>query len=198
MERTSMGNIYLLGPDSDIWSNPDVSDLIALSARHSDDPFTTWVTDTVIHWWHRLIGKYFRVRLLALLVHNLPAHSSAHNRVIQQPDTTPWSANTVSYSQAGLTRLTSLIGTLLASLLPVASIIVLYSISSNLVRLIVIGLFTAGFSISLKLVTNAKLVDVFTATAAWVFVVIHWMYVIADETLKIYCCSSGFRWDGRE
>lgn len=57
-------------------------------------------------------------------------------------------------------------GVILASLLPIASVVILYFIDSDLVRLIVIGLFTAVFSISLKLVTSARLVDVFTATAA--------------------------------
>lgn len=86
--------------------------------------------------------------------------------LLQQPEATDWSANTVSYSQTGLSRLTSVVGVVLASLLPITSIVVLYTISSDLVRLIVIGLFTAGFAVSLKLVTNARPVDVFTATAA--------------------------------
>ena len=46
-------------------------------------------------------------------------------------------------------------GTALSSLLPVASIIVLYFITSVLVRMIIIGVFTAGFSVSLKSVINA-------------------------------------------
>ncbi|KAF6234304.1 hypothetical protein HO173_007498 [Letharia columbiana] len=144
MESVSMGNVRLVGQDSDVWSKPDKSDLIALQARHADDPLTAWVTNTGVHWWHQVVGKYLR-----------------------QPEATNWSANTVSYSQTGLSRLPSLVGVVLASLLPIASIVVLYTISSDLVRLIVIGLFTAGFSTSLKLVTNARLVDVFTATAAF-------------------------------
>lgn len=86
--------------------------------------------------------------------------------VLQHPEATNWSANTVSYSQTGLSRLTSLVGVVLASLLPITSVVALYTIKSDLVRLIVIGLFTAGFSTTLKLVTNARVVDVFTATAA--------------------------------
>ncbi len=61
MIRPTMGNFYLLGQDSDIWSNPNISDLIALNARHADDPFTAWVTNKAVHWWHRVAGKYLRV-----------------------------------------------------------------------------------------------------------------------------------------
>ena len=61
MVRPSMGNVYLLGQDSDTWSKPDEWDLIALQARYAGDPFTTWVHDSLVHWWHRCLGKYVRV-----------------------------------------------------------------------------------------------------------------------------------------
>jgi hypothetical protein len=34
-----MGNAYLLGQDSDIWSQPDLPDLVSLNPRISGDPF---------------------------------------------------------------------------------------------------------------------------------------------------------------
>lgn len=67
MKRPSMGNVYLLGQDSDIWSNPDIPDLIALNARRADDPFTAWVTNKAVHWWHRIVGKYLRVSIFVPL-----------------------------------------------------------------------------------------------------------------------------------
>ena len=61
MECTSMGAVYLLGQDSEIWSKPDKSDLVALRARHGDDLLTAWINDKAVHWWHRAIGKHLRV-----------------------------------------------------------------------------------------------------------------------------------------
>ena len=70
MKRPSMGDVYLLGRDSEIWSKPDTPDLIALNARTAEDAFTTWVADSAVHWWHRSIGRFLRVctyyRLLSL------------------------------------------------------------------------------------------------------------------------------------
>lgn len=64
MRRSDMGGVYLVGQDSDTWSDPDLSDLVALQARHADDPFTTWVTDKAVHWWHRVVGRYLRASKL--------------------------------------------------------------------------------------------------------------------------------------
>ena len=56
-----MGYVYLLGQDSDIWANPEESDLIALQARHSDSPVSRWMSDTLVHWYHQAIGRKLRV-----------------------------------------------------------------------------------------------------------------------------------------
>ena len=61
MRRPSMGYVYLLGQDSDIWANPEESDLIALQARHSDSPVSRWMSDTLVHWYHQAVGRRLRV-----------------------------------------------------------------------------------------------------------------------------------------
>ncbi|KAL9070527.1 MAG: hypothetical protein Q9161_004824 [Pseudevernia consocians] len=71
MIRPTMGNVYLLGRDSDIWSIPDISDLIALNSRHADDPFTAWVANKAVHWWHRVAGKHLRVLALTIWEYDL-------------------------------------------------------------------------------------------------------------------------------
>jgi hypothetical protein len=55
---------------------------------------------------------------------------------------------------------------ILSSLLPVLAIIALYSIKSTGLRLGIIALFTAAFSLALVLVTNASRAENFAATAA--------------------------------
>ena len=155
-----MGNVYLLGQDSDIWANPEESDLIALQARYNESPLARWMGDTMVHWYHRIIGKRLRVfyTLLAMLLTWL--------NVGQKPKPSDWTANTVSYSDVSLTRLAAVLGVFLSSLLPIVSIVVLYFIGSDTIRLAVIASFTTCFSVSMCLVTNARVVDIFTATAA--------------------------------
>jgi len=55
----------------------------------------------------------------------------------------------------------------LASLLPIASIVILYCVKSMWRRLLIIAGFTAAFSLVLGLVTNGELVEVFAASAAF-------------------------------
>jgi hypothetical protein len=55
----------------------------------------------------------------------------------------------------------------LASLLPVASIVVLYCVESMWRRLLIVAGFTGAFSLALGLVTNGQLVDIFAASAAF-------------------------------
>ena len=56
-----MGNVYLVGQEGDIWSKPDMSDLIALGSQNADDPFTAFVKSKGVHWWYRVVGRYLRV-----------------------------------------------------------------------------------------------------------------------------------------
>jgi len=55
---------------------------------------------------------------------------------------------------------------MIASLLLVGSIVVLYLVTRMDVRLMVIGLFTSFFCLGLGLLTNGRMVEVFSATAA--------------------------------
>jgi hypothetical protein len=64
MTSTNMGNIFLLGRDADVWEKYDIyrPDLIALRARETGDPFSRFLSSVLIHWYHRLFGRYIRVR----------------------------------------------------------------------------------------------------------------------------------------
>ena len=70
------------------------------------------------------------------------------------------------HSEIKLQRCSSIISTILSSLLPVLSIIVLYQINSMALRLGLIAIFTVVFSLSLALVTSARSVDIFASTTA--------------------------------
>jgi hypothetical protein len=70
------------------------------------------------------------------------------------------------YSHDGLERISRIVATTIASTLPIASIVILYSIHSTLKRLAVVGVFTALFSFVLALFTSGKPIEIFSATAA--------------------------------
>jgi len=55
----------------------------------------------------------------------------------------------------------------IAAIIPVLSIVVLYFLKSDVLRLAMIGVFSACFAIVLKLVTNTgRTIEVFMATCA--------------------------------
>lgn len=59
--------------------------------------------------------------------------------------------------------------TVVASLLPLLSILILFLVSSDTIKLGVIVASSAVFSLALALMTQARRVEVFAATAAYVF-----------------------------
>ena len=61
MKTPSMGNVYLLGPDSDIWKDPDHLDLISMDPKKSGNCVSKAVAVIVLKWYHRLIGRRFKV-----------------------------------------------------------------------------------------------------------------------------------------
>lgn len=62
MKRPSMGSVYLLGLDSDIWEKPDLPDLISLGPGRSESIVSAWLTNSFVHQYHQILGRYLRVR----------------------------------------------------------------------------------------------------------------------------------------
>ncbi|KAH9215913.1 hypothetical protein DL95DRAFT_499395 [Leptodontidium sp. 2 PMI_412] len=144
MQDIRMGYVHLLGSDSDIWSKGDVLDMIALQAPTADDLFTTWISESAIPAFHRLLGKF-----------------------CFQPESDEHLGNTVLYKDMSLVRITKLFTTVLACLLPIISIVILYVVDSMSKRLGIVGALTAAFSLCMGLVTSASMADIFAATAAF-------------------------------
>lgn len=70
------------------------------------------------------------------------------------------------YKDEGLILFANSISTVLASLLPTASIIALYFVEKPLARLGLTMLFNALFSLTLAAITKARRIDIFAATTA--------------------------------
>ncbi len=138
--------IVLTGWDRDVWGDPkhpeaSVEDLMVIRPRPVEDPFSTWVVETLLTWlyqdvWYRLFGHRID-----------PAEGSTIKTDI-------------------ILRITSIFTMIVACLLPIGSIAVLYCVQTMRNRLELIAGFTVLFALSLLLFTSAKRSDVFAATAA--------------------------------
>lgn len=143
MKCPSMGNVYLLGADSDTWETYDAAEHVCLRSRPDESFISRFLTNSVVPRYHRLVGYVFRT----------PGPSELHR-------------NSVEYSHEGIVRASAVVGTVIASLLLVGSIAVLSSLDSMRIRLAAIGSFSALFSVVLGVLTNGRMVEIFSATAA--------------------------------
>ncbi|KAL9083394.1 MAG: hypothetical protein Q9165_008544 [Trypethelium subeluteriae] len=141
-----MGPFSLLGTDSEVWGSVHSpkgheADIITLLPRKKADMFTKLLIE-------KGTQKFFECGLGRFLKPS-PVHGL------------------VGYEESTLFRLTYLMTTALASLLPIASITVLYFVSSMKMRLAIIAIFTLFLSFSLAFFTSAKRTEIFALTAAF-------------------------------
>jgi len=60
-----MGNFPLRGLDQHAWSKENETDLIAIRRRESGEPFSRWLINTIVPYFHNRIGKRLKVRISA-------------------------------------------------------------------------------------------------------------------------------------
>jgi len=71
-----------------------------------------------------------------------------------------------NYREPLLIKIIDVLVTVVASLLPLLSTIVLYILPSDVLRLAVMVVFSAMFALALTFMTSARRIEVFAATAA--------------------------------
>ena len=138
-----MGNFPLRGPDQKAWSPEHSYDLLAIRKRDNEDHFSGWLSDSVIPRFHKRIGSRFRK----------PVPEDPESAVCE-------------YSELHISRAVNIFGTVLASMIPITSIVILYFVQSNLARLSLSVAFTGIFSCCLAILTGARRVEIFAATSA--------------------------------
>ena len=138
-----MGNFPLIGTDRNVWSASKPSELISLKRRTGDDPMSSLFLSKAFIWWHRGIAHIWKK----------PRDEEAQY---------------FEYADDNVLRAANVVGSILSSGLLIGSIMSLYFAKSMLVRLGIVAGFTQTFSLVLILATNAKKIEVFAATAAWV------------------------------
>lgn len=146
MSSSEMGR-SLIGEDGFIWGTIKnrkgyAPDLIALKARHNEDFFSTWVTEKLTAF------------LLQIGIDRL-----------KKPSTV---SGLRGFHDSSLLQLTFLITSLLASLLPIASISILYCVNSMSARLGIVAAFNIVLSLCLSAFTTANRSEAFAITAAYV------------------------------
>ena len=159
LQSDEMGNLALLGQDAYVWGscsarNAFKCDLIALKPRGKEDPFSAWAAQNAI------IGlvKCGCARFLK----PSPVHG------------------VVGYEEGTIYLITYCITSILASLIPIVSIVVLYFVRSMPARLGTIAVFNVLISICLMALAGAKRAEVFAITAAYVQT---YMLIIPQLTL---------------
>ncbi|KAK7984896.1 hypothetical protein PG996_005869 [Apiospora saccharicola] len=143
MKYGHMGNMWLIGPDQDVWKDNDLSELICPRPDEGHGAFARFISHKPLKWYHYTLGHLFR-----------------------KPDSSTSNGETVYYSPRGLTRLEAVFSTALASLLPTVAIAVLYVMTNMTQRLIMIGVFQLIFAIGAGVFTNGRMIEIFASTAA--------------------------------
>lgn len=95
------------------------------------------------------------------------SYSNADGTRKQDPKANELGRNLRLYDDRKITKIADVLAAVISSLLPTVMILVLYFVRSMLWRLGLLIIFTAIFSASITLFTNAKKVEVYSATAAF-------------------------------
>jgi len=143
--RPKMGNLPIGGLDQSTWSLPSTShDLLAISRRTSADPFSRWISNTAIPFLHLKLFRRFKTP------------------IAEDPE-----SEICHYEDDKVINFVQVLSTVIASILPISSIVVLYFVPNTLTRLLIVVGFTGLFALCLALTTRARRVEVFAATSAF-------------------------------
>ncbi|KAI0380112.1 hypothetical protein F5Y04DRAFT_282241 [Hypomontagnella monticulosa] len=143
-ERPSMGWFPIRGLDFKAWEQRPEDDLIAVKPRIPPDPLSKWITNYVFPLYHRLFGVRFKVA-----------------------DSNEVGDGLYTYEESLLSSVISIITIVAASVLPLLSIVVLYVVETEPIRLGILIIFSSCFALALALMTSARKVEIFAATAAY-------------------------------
>ncbi|OJD33530.1 uncharacterized protein BKCO1_2900020 [Diplodia corticola] len=143
----------ILGPDRNIWGHHDESvkhepepDLVSLLPQRNEDFFSKWMTENVVTW----------------LLHLDKERKPDRRRGV------------VSYESDKVLRWTFAFSTAIASVLPVLSIAILYTVRSQKVRLALIAVFNVALAFAISLLASPRIVDTFTASFAFSAINVIW------------------------
>ncbi len=151
-------SIFLRGYEAETWNHQHEGDLTSLTDRYRNkDVLSKLIDQHCIPWYDRVRGS--KVRDSVSLAEVLGSRET--------PDLRLW-----NYSDTTVSLVVSTIGIALAPLLPMTAILALYFVERQLTKILLTMLFTLLFSLALTLLTRARPVDRFIATAAFAAVLV--------------------------
>ncbi|PVH79058.1 hypothetical protein DL98DRAFT_633031 [Cadophora sp. DSE1049] len=133
------GDYSLEGLDRNVWK--DGKDLLVLVPSILGETFAQSISKHIFELYHRLIGSRRKP-------------SDEENGLHR-------------YNDKRVHRIADITATLLASSMPLTSIFVLYSVHNMWVRLGMVAIFTMLLSLGMAVLTKARAVEIFAATAAF-------------------------------
>ncbi|KAF2229072.1 hypothetical protein EV356DRAFT_456550 [Viridothelium virens] len=143
--RPKMGSNFLVGHERTIWDDSNISDFVTIQPQQSDrDAFTFLLNGALLTFYDRIYG---------------------HRKT--RPDSRYGAEDIREYDDAKILRLSKVLSGTLSSLLPTLAILILYFVRRMIIRIALVIIFTGLFSMTLSLLTEAKRVEVFSATAAF-------------------------------
>lgn len=166
-----------MGPQSSLYGEENKNDLAILTkTRGEGDAFTRFFSGPVLSVYFKIF-HHFQVSDQSE-ESSCSEHQNSNARTTQTPepyardlpiDVLPNSSHSRLYA-VNNTRLHVIIDfvvTVFSSLAPLSSIIVLYFVQNESIRLVIVCAFTIAFTVSLAVFTRARRVEIFAATAAF-------------------------------
>jgi len=146
------GGNSLHGQESSAWEEAYEKDLTSLTSPQNDaDPLSRWIGTVLIPWFHEVLG--YRCKR-EVTIHDLETGQQVKTPIHE-------------YSDSHLQSAVHALSTILSSLLPTVPMFALYFISHPLLKIGAIIAFTCVFSAVLILMTKARRIDCFAASAAF-------------------------------
>ena len=137
------GNSFLSGYETATWEDPKQRAYVCLEPPGSkSDPFTTWLQNTVLGVYERLLGRHIG------------------SGVIVDAQT-----GDKSYSVDGVNRASNIITAIMAAAMPVLAIFALNEIGSTKARIGVTAGFTVAFAVLMGVFSSARRSEMIAATA---------------------------------
>lgn len=148
LDHPSYGNEFLCGLERNAWDEKYKHDLVSMpnpDTQANKDLLSSLFLGSLQEHYHMLIGRHYKKEI--------PGDAAGNNPMIR-------------YKNSNLLRIADVLSTIISSALPIAAIITLNFIDRMIIRLVAIALFTMTVSLILTIVTNARRVEIFAATAA--------------------------------
>ncbi|KAK9769780.1 putative DUF6594 domain-containing protein [Seiridium cardinale] len=168
--RPRMGNFPLIGPDRSSWCLRYEKDLVAIKARPLPDIFSRWLNFDMLPRWHQLFGGKLKK----------PTDVEAGVGL-----------GIYEYDDTVLAATARIFTTVVASMLPLCSIIVQYFVRGDILRLGLIVVASALFALALALMTNARMIEIFAATSACVRQIFCCFFLLESPHSYLYTSRVG-------